>query len=139
MLEKIQGESNLAYHKRLVYGKLVDKTLSDADYSELAPLLYGQEYSGDSARKMMYGSLRTLQLLEEEEASGYTAESADVLGELEIKKIALQKERQKFFDQRAALNKILRERSREEELNEIITARSSIITGIHIIQRCAGR
>jgi len=122
VLEKIQGESNLAYHKRLVYGKLVDKTLSDADYSELAPLLYGQEYSGDSARKMMYGSLRTLQLLEEEEASGYTAESADVLGELEIKKIALQKERQKFFDQRAALNKILRERSREEELNEIITA-----------------
>lgn len=122
MLEKLPGESNLAYHKRLIYGKMVDKTLSDTDYSELAPLLYGQEYAGDNARKMMYGSLKTLQVLEGEEQKGYIAENADALGELELKKIELQKERQKFFDQRNALNKILRERSRQEELNEIITS-----------------
>lgn len=126
MLEKLPGESNLAYHKRLIYGKMVDKTLSDTDYSELAPLLYGQEYAGDNARKMMYGSLKTLQVLEGEEQKGYIAENADALGELELKKIELQKERQKFFDQRNALNKILRERSRQEELNEIIT---SAVTG----------
>lgn len=126
MLERLPGESNLAYHKRLVYGKLVDKTLSDTDYSELAPLLYGQDYAGDNARKMMYGSLKTLQVLEDEEQNGYIAENADALGELEMKKIELQKERQKFFDQRNALNKILRERSRQEELNEIIT---SAVTG----------
>lgn len=126
MLERLPGESNLAYHKRLIYGKMVDKTLSDTDYSELAPLLYGQEYAGDNARKMMYGSLKTLQVLEGEEQKGYIAENADALGELELKKIELQKERQKFFDQRNALNKILRERSRQEELNEIIT---SAVTG----------
>ena len=122
MLERLPGESNLAYHKRLIYGKMVDKTLSDTDYSELAPLLYGQDYAGDNARKMMYGSLKTLQILEGEEQKGYIAENADALGELELKKIELQKERQKFFDQRNALNKILRERSRQEELNEIITS-----------------
>lgn len=27
------GESEFAYHKRLVYGKLVDKTLADEDYA----------------------------------------------------------------------------------------------------------
>lgn len=126
MLERLPGESNLAYHKRLIYGKMVDKTLADTDYSELAPLLYGQDYAGDNARKMMYGSLKTLQVLEGEEQKGYIAENADALGELELKKIELQKERQKFFDQRNALNKILRERSRQEELNEIIT---SAVTG----------
>ena len=105
MLERLPGESNLAYHKRLVYGKLVDKTLSDTDYSELAPLLYGQDYAGDNARKMMYGSLKTLQVLEDEEQNGYIAENADALGELEMKKIELQKERQKFFDQRNALER----------------------------------
>lgn len=120
-LTKRPEESNLDYHKRLVYGKMVDKTLADIDYSELAPLVYGQEYAGDNARKMMYGSLRTLQILDEEAERGYTQDGGDALGVIEMKKLELQKERQKFFDQRAALNKILRERSRQEELNEIIT------------------
>lgn len=44
----------------------------------------------------------------------------NVLNELELQKIELRKERQKFFDQRNAFNKIIRERSRQEELNEII-------------------
>ena len=123
MVERLPGESELQFHKRLVYGKLVDRTLADMDYSELAPLLYGQEYSGDSARKMMYGSLKTLQLLDDTTYDACISGSGaadSVLTEIELKKIELQKERQKFFDQRAALNKILRERSREEELNELI-------------------
>lgn len=44
----------------------------------------------------------------------------EYLDELAIQKIELQKERQKFFDQRNAYNKIIRERSRQEEINEII-------------------
>lgn len=122
MPEKREGESNFDFHKRLVYGKLVDKTLADIDYSELAPLLYGQEYAGDNARKMMYGSLKTLQLLDEEAQQAYAAGDADVLDSLELKKLELKKEQQKFYDQRSALNKLIRERSRQEELNEIITA-----------------
>jgi len=44
----------------------------------------------------------------------------DILNEVELKKIEVKKETQKFFDQRTAYNKLLRERSRQEELNEII-------------------
>lgn len=116
---KLPNESDLAYHKRLIYGKLVDGTLADEDYSELSPILYGKEYSSDSTRKMAYGSLRTLQLMEEQAESALT--SADLLTALDIKRMELQKERQKFYDQRTALNKMIRERARQEELNEIVT------------------
>ena len=34
-LTKRPNETDLAYHKRLIYGKLVDGTLADEDYSEL--------------------------------------------------------------------------------------------------------
>lgn len=44
----------------------------------------------------------------------------DMISLLDSKRIELQKERQKFFDQRNAYNKLLRERSRQEELNEIL-------------------
>lgn len=118
-LTRLPNESDLAYHKRLIYGKLVDGTLADEDYSELSTLLYGKEYSSDSTRKMTYGSLRTLQLMDEQAENGIT--SADLLSDLDTKRMELQKERQKFYDQRNALNKMLRERARQEELNEIIT------------------
>lgn len=118
-LTRLPNESDLAYHKRLIYGKLVDGTLADEDYSELSMLLYGKEYSSDSTRKMTYGSLRTLQLMDEQSENGIT--SADLLSDLDTKRMELQKERQKFYDQRNALNKLLRERARQEELNEIIT------------------
>lgn len=117
-IERRNNETKLQYHKRLVYGKLVDKTLSDIDYSELAELVYGQAYSSDVARRMFYGSRRTLQLLEDEQASGI--DNNNILSELDAKMIELRKERQKFYDQRNAFNKIVRERSRQEELNEIL-------------------
>ena len=116
-LDRLTGESSGQYHRRLIYGKLVDKTLADADYSELAEAVYGQQYSSDVARRMMYGSCKTLQLLDEERES---ALPADMLAEYEEKRFELQKERQKFFDQRTALTKVIRERSRQEELNEIL-------------------
>ena len=115
---KRPGESDLDYHKRIIYGKLVDKTLADADYSELAELIYGQQYSSDVARRMMYGSKKTLDLLER--GLEYKLEENGLLSELEQKRIELQKERQKLSDQRVAYNKVLRERAREEELYEIL-------------------
>jgi len=117
-LSKKPNETDLAYHKRLIYGKLVDGTLADEDYSELAPYVYGKEYSTDVARRMMYGSKRTLELLGEGVEQSITA--SDILSELDEKKIAFQKEKQKLFDQRSALNKLIRERARQEELNEIL-------------------
>ena len=38
-------ESQFDYHKRLVYGKLVDKTLADYDYTEIGECVYGQTYA----------------------------------------------------------------------------------------------
>jgi len=121
------SESDYEYHKRLVEGKLVDKTLAEYDYAELAPLVYGKEYSTDVARRMMYGSCKTIELLDSEReiaAVGYTGsadpEIVDMITALEQKKIELQKERQKFFDERNAYNKVIRDRAREEELNEIL-------------------
>ena len=107
----------MAYHKRLIYGKLVDGTLADEDYSELAPYVYGREYSTDVARRMMYGSKRTLEIMSDSIERSITSD--DVLSELDEKKIALQKEKQKFFDQRSALSKLIRERARQEELKEL--------------------
>ncbi len=117
-LSQRPNESNLDYHKRLVYGKLTDKTLADVDYSELAEALYGQAYASDVARRMVYGSKRTLDALALDAETDI--ESADILTELDTKKVELQKERQKFFDQRNAFNKAVRERARQEELNEIL-------------------
>lgn len=117
-IERRNDETQLQYHKRLVYGKLVDRTLSDIDYSELAELAYGQSYSSDVARRMFYGSRRTLQLMEDEQVSSIANNT--LLSELDAKMIELRKERQKFYDQRNAFNKIVRERSRQEELNEIL-------------------
>ena len=113
-----ENESKFEWHKRLIDGKLTDKTLSDVDYSELAEYVYGQSYSSDVARRMMYGSKKTLDLIAEERLDAVSGD--EIADELDLKRIELQKERQRFFDQRTAYNKVLRERAREEELNEII-------------------
>ena len=118
MLERLPQETALQYHKRLIEGKLVDKTLSDYDYAELAPFVYGQDYSADVARRMMYGSAKTLQIMENEPTRAST--NAVLLDELELKRIELQKERQRFFDQRNEYNRMVREQAREEELREIL-------------------
>ena len=120
-LSRRENESELQYHKRLVQGKLEDKTLADVDYAELSEYVYGQPYSSDVARRMMYGSKRTLDLMDKEQEQ-QIVESCDggMLAELDARRIAFEKEKQKFYDQRAAYNKMIRDRAREEELNDII-------------------
>jgi len=119
VLDRRPGESDFEYHRRLVVGKLGDKTLSDYDYDQLSKYVYGKEYSRDVARRMIYGSKRTIDYLTNSQIES-TVDS-DMLSELDEKMIELRKERQKFFDQRTAFNKVVRERARQEELNEIIT------------------
>ena len=118
-LTRYPNETDFAYHKRLIMGKLVDGTLADKDYSELAPYVYGKDYSSDVARRMMYGSRMTLELMDKQAVKQITSD--ELLSELDAKKIEFQKERQKFFDQRNALTKLIRDRSRQEELNEILS------------------
>ena len=118
-LRRIESESAFDYHKRLVYGKLIDKTLADCDYSELAELLYGQSYSSDVARRMMYGSRKTLELMDSEQVQKVSDHS--LLSEIELKKAELQQERQRFFDQRREFNKLLSAEGRKEHIYESLT------------------
>ena len=89
-IKRKENETDLQYHKRIIYGKLVDKTLSDIDYSELSELAYGQAYSSDVARRMFYGSKRTLALMDKEGIDKNNSDS--VISELDAKILAFKKE-----------------------------------------------
>ena len=113
-IDKQPQETPLDYHKRLIYGKLVDRTLSDIDYTELSERVYGQAYSSDVARRMMYGSKRTLELLDNE--SRDKIKDSEMLSELDSKLIDLRKESQRFYDQRREYNKLVTIDARYEHL-----------------------
>lgn len=64
----------------------------------------------------MYGSYRTLKLMEKEAYDGI--DSGYLLDEIESKKMELMRERQKFFDQRREFNKLVAESGRQENLED---------------------
>ena len=120
VLSRRDGESIVEHHKRLVMGKLVDKTLADYDYTELAKYAYGREYAPDVARRMFYGSRKTLDLLKSEKMNGTVDKT--VLNEIDEKLIELRKERQRFFDQRREYNKLLSADGRKEYMYDCLVA-----------------
>lgn len=130
-LERQIDESKLDHHKRLVYGKLVDKTLADIDYSELAEYVYGRSYASDEARKRLYGSKYTLSLLEDIELSAIS--DKDVLTKIDLKMADLRKEQQRFFDQRREYNKLLMNDGRLEHLYD------SLISSADNLHNTVGR
>ena len=103
----------------IVIGKLVDRTIDD-DYEELSERLFGEGncFSASEVRKRMYGMKAIIEAIERDGEE--SIRDADTLSALDEKKIELQMERQKFYDQRNAFNRLIRERSRQEELNEIL-------------------
>lgn len=113
-LKRKDGESDFEFHKRIINGKLVDKTLNDMDYSELSAYAYGKEYSSDVARRMFYGSRNTLELLDKDMIDNIS--DNQVLKEIEIKTRELQKERIKLSTSKLEYNKWLREDTRLEML-----------------------
>jgi len=115
-LERRENESYLAYAKRITFGK-ADKTL-DIDYVEWGSALIDKEYSSENLRKAFYFVNSMLQNIDVEIESNFTED--DLIKEIEQKKIELQKEKIKFQDQRTAFNKLIRERARQEELNDIL-------------------
>jgi predicted phosphodiesterase len=68
----------------------------------------------------MYGMRAVIEAVERAGLAEISGD--DPFSEIEKRKIELLTERQKFFDQRQAFNKLIRERSRQEELNEILLA-----------------
>lgn len=119
-VQRNAGESKLDYHKRLIYEKVLDKTLHDVDYSELSELVYDQPYNSDVARRMMYGSAKTLQLMDECARSGDgNLSEADML---EVQRIELQKERQRLQDQRREYRKLANKDGRIEHIEDRLVA-----------------
>lgn len=103
-LERRVGETDIQYHKRLVYGKLEDKTLGDVDYGELSKFLYGNRYSPDVARRMIYGSKKTLDALG---GLDVVQDISDSPKDIDKKIYEFKKERQKMQDQRTALHNLI--------------------------------
>lgn len=125
-LDRLPNESKYEYIKRLTYGKLKDKTI-DLDYSELSTYLFDKQYSSDVARRMAYGLRYLFELIEEEGLENIKLESNDVLNELELKIIELEKERIKTQDQRRMFKQLIREDARWENLKEEIIKQIEIM------------
>ena len=114
-LKKKIDESKLEYVKRIVYGKLKDKTI-DNDYSELAPLVFDKEYSSDVARRMFYGARNVLDMIDENKINNI--DDNEVLKEIEEKRLELEKMKIQYQDQKREYNNYLRADARFEHLQE---------------------
>lgn len=114
-LKKREDESKLEYVKRIVYGKLKDKTI-DNDYSELAPLVFDKEYSSDVARRMFYGARNILDMIDENKINNI--DDNEVLKEIEEKRLELEKMKIQYQDQKREYNNYLRADARFEHLQE---------------------
>lgn len=117
-LSKRDNETEVDFHKRIIYGKLVDKTLNDYDYSELSTYAYGKEYSSDVARRMFYGSRKTLELIDKEQLNNI--EDNELLNKIEDKTRELEKEKIKFQDQKREYRHFLRLDARWEHLKDTL-------------------
>ena len=83
-LDKRPEETVSEYHKRLVYSKFVDKTLPYATSSEVAKIVYGQDFSEDVARRMLYGSCRTYKELDGESGAGCASNRILILSDFHV-------------------------------------------------------
>lgn len=112
-LLKRNEESQIEYVKRIVYGKLIDKTIDD-DYTILAPLVFGKEYSSDVARRMFYGARDVLKLIDFDKINN--VKDNDIIKQIEEKTLELEKEKVKFQDQKREYKALLRTDARFDHL-----------------------
>lgn len=109
-----KDETAFEHHRRLILDKVVNRLLPDTDYAELSDLVYGQHYSSDVARRMMYGSAKTLQMAQEEGAE----QSGPELDEMERQRIEMRKERQRLMDQRRIYENQIERQGRLEHIED---------------------
>ena len=115
--ERRAGESELAYHKRLIEARLVSHTIS-TPYRELSMYLYGKPYAEDVARRMAYGEKKVFTILN---AMGEQNEHGSaILEEIRKERELLQQERQRYFDQRREYTKILNADGRSKHLYDVL-------------------
>ena len=113
--DRRENESYLDWKARLILGKL-DKTV-DLDWSEIVDIL-GLDCSSDHLRKTAYGFKEAYEYYKDKLEDEVNDDS--ILNELELKRIELEKEKQKFYDQRTAYKQLLRGSARFDELKDIV-------------------
>lgn len=119
ILKKNENENNIEYKKRLIDGKLTNKTLNDFSHSELSTYIFGKTYSNDVARRMAYGAKYILDLLYDEDFEDLFND--DILIEnIKERQFQIDKQLVKLRDYRNLVNEKVRELSRFENIKEII-------------------
>lgn len=109
-----ENETKLDYIIRLVK----NKNEYDLDYVELFKMAFGVELAADECRKRYYGIKMVIDELDKIKYNTISEEK--VRNELDIQLQELKKERMKISDERAALNRRLKEQSRVESVYELI-------------------
>lgn len=120
MLEKQTNETRLQYIKRIVEGKLTDKTIDD-DFVELYRLLFNKDISSTEARKRFYGIKDILEVVSDDDFEDCD-DIESKINELEMKKYILEKERVKLQTTKIEINKWTREDARDELILEQIVS-----------------
>lgn len=109
-----ENETKLDYIIRLVK----NKNEYDLDYVELFKMAFGVELAADECRKRYYGIKMVIDELDKIKYN--TISEENVKNELDIQLQELKKERMKISDERAALNRRLKEQARAESIYELI-------------------
>ncbi len=107
---KKDNESSYEYIIRLIEGK--SSGLYDIDYTELFKLAFGVDLNHDECRKRYYGLKMLLPYLDKEKIKNITSD--EILTTLELKKLEVQKEKEKNRTIKIELNKMLRQDARFE-------------------------
>lgn len=119
-INKRNNETQLQFAKRIVNGKLVDKTI-DLSFEEISEPVFGKKLSNTEARKRCYGARRIFELMEEENYSNLKDTSNEtILKEIEEKLLELEEKTVLYSDQRREYKALVRKNSRKEQLEKEI-------------------
>lgn len=118
--KKKENETDFEYGLRLIEIKMQDKP-DDLDWQDIVEIL-NLNIHRDSLRKACqteYGGYNIMKYFKEKLINTNITDT-EVLGEIELKRIELEKERKKIQTTKIEYNKILRESAREEMLFEYL-------------------
>ncbi|MCM1224339.1 MAG: metallophosphoesterase family protein [Lachnospiraceae bacterium] len=115
--KKLETETDYEYGLRLIEIK-VEQNPPDLDWNDIVEMT-GLDVHYDSLRKAAnvtpYSGYNVMKYFKEKYASASAGSDNDYLDELEQKMLEFRKERQRFFDQRNALSKVVRDMARQDE------------------------
>ena len=116
--KQLENEDNYEYGLRLIEIK-VEQNPSDLEWSDIVDLL-GLDVHYDSLRKAAnvtpYSGYHVMKYFKQKATQDL---GSAYLDEIEQKMLEFKKERQRFFDQRNALNKVVRDLARKDENSDI--------------------